>query len=95
MQLAPRLQVVNGKLAYLVTITTSGSLTIKSYFDAETGMKVKQITETPEGASTAEWSNYKSVATGIKLPFTETSSGIEYEVKEVKVNSGLTAASFK
>lgn len=95
LQLAPMLQVVDKGLAYLVTVTTADSLEVKSYFDAKTGLKVKQTTQTPEGLSTTEWADYQSVATGIKIPFTETNSDIKFKVKDVKVNSGLSKASLK
>ncbi|MBF9252067.1 M1 family metallopeptidase [Pontibacter sp. 172403-2] len=95
LQLAPVLQVVDKKLAYLVTVTTPQGLEVKNYYDAETGLKIKQTAETPDGLAVTEWSDYQPVATGIKIPFTETSSGFEFKVKDVKINSGLSAASLK
>ncbi|WP_347159776.1 M1 family metallopeptidase [Pontibacter chitinilyticus] len=95
MQLDPVLQVVKGQLAFLVTVTTPEGIKLQSYYDAETGLKVKQVIGEPGSAITTLWSDYKPVEGGIKLPFTEITSGIPFEVQDVKINSGLSQAAFK
>ena len=98
MQLAPTLQVVNGQLAYLVTVTSPDGTKVKYFYDQKTGLKIKQFTDV-EGSTVMEWSDYQDIQTGIKIPFSEKTSvvgqPIEFKVKSTTVNSGLTNDTFK
>ncbi len=85
-------QVVNGQLAYLVTVTGPDNITVKYFYDQKTGLKVKQYTDVAN-ATIMEFSNYQNVTTGIKLPFSEMNSvngqPIEFKVQSATVNTGV------
>ncbi|HEY8931467.1 MAG TPA: M1 family metallopeptidase [Mucilaginibacter sp.] len=91
-------QVVNGQLAYLVSVLSPDGTTVKYFYDIKTGLKVKQFTDVPN-ATIMEFSDYQNVNTGIKLPFTEMNSvngtPIQFKVKSATVNTGLTNEAFK
>ncbi|MCR8556900.1 M1 family metallopeptidase [Mucilaginibacter sp. BJC16-A38] len=91
-------QVVNGQLAYLVLVTSPDKTTVKYFYDAKTGLKVKQYTDVIN-ATVMEFSDYQNVNTGIKVPFTEMNSlngqPIEFKVKSAVANTGLTNDVFK
>jgi len=91
-------QVVNGQLAYLVSVLSPEGTTVKYFYDIKTGLKVKQFTDVAN-ATIMEFSDYQNVNTGIKLPFTEMNSvngtPIQFKVKSATVNTGLTNESFK
>jgi hypothetical protein len=91
-------QVVNGQLAYMVSVTSPDNTTVKYFYDQKTGLKVKQYTDVPN-ATVMEFSDYQNVNTGIKLPFTEMNSvngqPVEFKVKNAAANTGLTNDTFK
>jgi hypothetical protein len=91
-------QIVNGQLAYLITVTTPDNTSVKYFYDAKTGLKIKQYTNVPN-ATIMEFSDYQAVNTGVKLPFTEMNSvngqPIEFKVKSATANTGLTNDAFK
>ncbi|MGZ3813658.1 MAG: M1 family metallopeptidase, partial [Mucilaginibacter sp.] len=98
-QLAPRLQVVNGELAYLVTVTQPDGVKLKYYYDEKTGLKIKQFIDIAGGSTVYEWSDYRDISGGVKIPYTEKTTvvgqPIEFKVKDVAVNSGLSDDTFK
>ncbi len=73
-----------------------------AFFDTETGLKVKEITIQEQGGQkipvAISYSNYKEI-NGIKFPFTISQSlgpqNIDFTVKEVKINEGVTDEDFK
>lgn len=92
-----------GKDLYVVKITTPGGTVSTNYYDVATGLKTKAVSTGtgPQGESTSsaeEFGNYKEV-NGIKFPFALTNEvggmTIEMEVKDLKVNSGLSDSDFK
>jgi hypothetical protein len=91
-------QVVNGQLAYLVTVTGPDNIAVKYFYDQKTGLKVKQYTDVPN-ATVMEFSNYQNVNTGIKLPFSEMNSvngqPIEFKVQSATANTGIGVDVFK
>jgi hypothetical protein len=97
-QLDPSLKVVNGQLAYLVTVTAPNGVRVKYFYDMKTGLKVKQFTDVP-GSTVMEFGDYQNIETGIKIPFSEKTNivgqPIEFKVKSSKVNSGLGDDQFK
>ena len=97
--LNPKLQVVNGELAYLINVTQPDGLKMKYYYNAQTGLKIKQFIDLPGGSTVYEWSDYRDVSTGIKIPFdtktTVVGQPIEFKVKDVAVNSNVADADFK
>ena len=97
-ELDQNMQVVGKSLAYLVNITYPGGTVVKAYFDQTTGLKVRQYTDVP-GASVTEWSDYRDTPAGVKVPYKISTNllgqPIDFEVKDVKVNSGVGAGVFK
>ncbi|MEO6632071.1 MAG: M1 family metallopeptidase, partial [Mucilaginibacter sp.] len=91
-------QVVNGQLAYLVTVTSPDNTTVKYFYDQKTGLKVKQYTDVVN-ATVMDFSNYQNVNTGIKLPFSEMNSvngqPIEFKVQSATANTGIGNEVFK
>jgi hypothetical protein len=96
--LADNLQVVGDQLAYLVTVTRPDGLKVKSYFDTKTGLKIKQLTDTP-GSTVMEFSDYREVNGGVKIPFDVKTAvlgqPVDFKVSGAVANSGLTDAQFK
>jgi hypothetical protein len=98
LQLDSTLKVVNGQLAYLITVTQPDGIKVKYFYDQKNGLKVKQYTDVPN-STRMEFSNYQNINTGIKIPYTELNGingePIEYKVNIAKANTGLTNDSFK
>jgi len=88
---------IDNKQVYVLEIITPDGLTYKTYYDAKTGLKVKEIDS--EGFE-KEFSDYEEVD-GIKFPHTihEILFGfgqeVKMEVKDIKVNSGLSDEDFE
>lgn len=92
---------IDGKDAYV--ITTKGEIVSSSiYFDAETGLKIKEVQTINMGGKTqnqeATFSNYKEF-NGIKFPGTKTGSlgpqTVEFKLVDAKVNEGVSNSDFE
>ena len=97
LELAPMLDNVDGKDAYVVTVTAPSGTVSKKYYDAQTGLKLKDVVTSDQGNATFSFSNYKDVS-GIMIPFAQTvSQQVDFvlSVTDAKINSGLTDADFK
>jgi hypothetical protein len=98
-QLDPRLQVVDGELAYLLYVTQPDGVKMRYYYNAQTNLKIKQYIDISGGSTVYEWSDYKDVNGGIKIPFTEKTTvvgqPIEFKVKDAVVNGGIPDDTFK
>ena len=97
LQLAPTLFNIDGKDAYVITVTSPAGTVSKKYYDAQTGLKLRDEVTTEQGTSSYDYSNYKEVS-GIMLPFTQTvSQGIDFTltVTDAKINSGLKDEDFQ
>ncbi len=98
MLLDPSLKVVDGQLAYLITVTTPNGVRVKYFYDMKTGLKVKQFTDVP-GSTITEFGDYRDIDTGIKIPFSEKTNvvgqPVTFKVKSATVNSGLSDDLFK
>jgi hypothetical protein len=96
--LAPMIQVINDEFAYLVIVTHPDGVRVKSFFDQKTGLKIKQFTDVP-GSTVTEWSDYREISNGIKIPYTIKTSVIgqpvEFKVNNAAVDSGLLNDQFK
>lgn len=77
---------VNGKAARAVTLTTARGVRIKLYFDAASGLLVKEELPIGESVKTFEYADYRAVD-GVKDPFAITFSedGERYEIKLERV----------
>lgn len=91
-------QVINGQLAYLITVTGPDGTPVKYYYDQKTGLKVKQVVDMPN-TSGVDFGDYQNIPTGIKIPFSEktTLAGqpVEFKVKTAVVNTGISNDVFK
>ena len=93
---------VNGQDAYIVSINKEGMNASLSYFDKETGLKLKNVTTTDtaigEQQIIIEYNDYREVK-GVKFPFTiiQTTAGMAMEanVASIEINTGLSEAVFQ
>ena len=97
LSLAPVMENIDDKDAYAVSITSPSGISLKEYFDAATGLKIRKEITSGDAPGTINFSDYKEV-NGIMFPYSENiSQGVEIplKIKEIKMNSGLTDAEFK
>ncbi len=92
-----RIEVIDGKDTYVIKLREGKW----AYFDAETGLKLREVTVRKAGGqeitSTLNLNDYKEVK-GIKYPFKLTQSigpqNIEVNISEIKVNEGISDEDF-
>lgn len=98
LELAPVMQVVDGQLTYLITVTNPEGTRSRQYYDPKTGFKIKRIND-GAGSAPSVYSNYQTIVTGVKIPYTEKTAvggvATEFKVTGATVNSGLTNDDFK
>ncbi|BAU54136.1 M1 family metallopeptidase [Mucilaginibacter gotjawali] len=98
LQLDSAIKVINGQLAYLITVTNPDGIRVKYYYDQKTGLKVKQFTDVVN-STRMEFKDYRNINTGVKIPFDETSSingePIDYKLSSATANTGLGDDIFK
>lgn len=88
---------VDGKDAYVIEISSGEGPSVKEFFDAETGLKLKREVSSAAGPQSTTYGNYKEV-NGVKFPYSMTVSSqvdIPFKVTEIKINSGLKDEDFK
>jgi len=92
------LKVVDGKLTYMLTVTSPDGLRIKYFYDRDSGLKVMQYNDVPN-STIMKYSDYREINTGIKIPFNEKNGidgdPVEYKITDVKVNTGVADAIFR
>lgn len=97
------IQNLNGTDVYVMKVTDPAGNTATNYYDLQTGLKAKEITESTGMGGTSEssvtYGDYQEV-NGIKFPFSlDTDNGngmaLNLKVKEIKVNSGLSDQEFQ
>jgi len=85
--------IVNGAPVYLVTVTQPDGISVKYFYDAKTGLKVAQYAAVPN-ATHMEFSDYRDINTGVKIPFAEVNSivgfPINYKVTGATANTNLS-----
>ena len=88
----------NGDELYVVETTKPDGDTVKTFFNAKTGLKMKRETTEEGKVSTTEYGNYKKVD-GIMMPYMQTADNLgqtmELKIDEVKINSGLENSNFE
>lgn len=97
LSLAPDMDNIDGKDAYVVSLMSPSGVSSKEYFDVATGLKLRRETTTGDAPGSISFADYKEV-NGIMFPSSETISQnveIHLEVKDVKINSGLKDEDFK
>ena len=89
---------VEGKDAYVVALGESN----KSFYDVETGLKIKTVQSVSQGGQTMSiptgYSNYEEVK-GVKFPFSISQAAgpqtFEFKVTEILINEGVTEEDFQ
>ena len=95
--LEPALSNIDGKDAYVVNVISPSGTKSKKYYDAQTGLKLKDEVTTDQGTAIFNYDNYKDVS-GIMIPFTQrVSQNVDFTltVSDAKINSGLKDEDFK
>ena len=99
LQLDPTLVTVGESLAYLVIENKGEGYNVKRYYDEITGLKVREATEKDGTTITNDYSDYRELTNGVKIPYTKKGDlgtyQIEFKVKEAKANSNLKEADFR
>ncbi|NPA36412.1 MAG: outer membrane lipoprotein-sorting protein, partial [Chlorobi bacterium] len=89
---------VNGEPAYKITVVNPAGTKQTLYFSKETGLLIKEVTQTPQGVITALFKEYKDVD-GVKFPVKVTQSAgpqmFEIEVNNVEVNKDIDDSKFE
>jgi Peptidase family M1 domain len=98
MTLDNKYNIVNGTLAFEVTVKDPNGLSVKYFYDQKTGLKLRQYTDAPN-ATHIEFDNYQSINTGVKIPFAEknTVNGnpIDFKITSATANTNLGDDTFK
>ena len=88
-----KIEKIEGENAYKINVGDSKSI----YYSVETGLKIKEVQTSEAGSSSVYYSDYKNIA-GIKFPFKIGQSfgprKIDFLVKEIKVNEGVSDLDF-
>jgi predicted Zn-dependent peptidase len=92
----------DGSKAYEITLEKANGNVEYYYYDAETGLRIREVTmaETPKGemAQSTSYSDYQEV-NGVLFPFSVTlplgRQSMKAEVKSLEVNTGLSDTNFK
>lgn len=88
-----KIEDVDGEKAYKIKIDDETS----NYYSVSTGLKIKEVKSTQMGESSTFFTEYKEVS-GIKFPFkigqTFGPRKMDFIVKEVKINEGVSDADF-
>lgn len=91
-------EMIHDRLAYRMTIVLPNGSEKTTYYDAESGLKVKTVSTNPAGTQSTEFTDYRDIK-GVKFPFkTATKAGpqnLEFTTKTLEVNSGLSNDDFK
>ncbi|CCH57036.1 hypothetical protein BN8_06435 [Fibrisoma limi BUZ 3] len=88
-------EAINGKQAYKVVYTVAnGSSSWSSYFDTQTGLKVRSVFPGQDGAVwTVEVDDYRDV-NGIKLPYHFVAGAADVRVNKYQMNTGISDTEF-
>jgi hypothetical protein len=87
---------MNGRLAYRVTVTGPDGFSTVNYYDVKSGLKLRSTKESVALGGIIIYSDYKEVD-GIRFPFSiQGGKGhTDFKVTDIKINSGLSGAAFK
>lgn len=97
LELEPVLDNIDGTDVYVVTVTSPAGSKSKNYYDAATGLKVKEVLQTEQGKIGYTYSNYKDVS-GVMVPYTmgiEQQFSFSLDITDAKINSGLKDSDFQ
>ncbi|MBS1526271.1 MAG: hypothetical protein JST19_11510, partial [Bacteroidetes bacterium] len=97
MKLDDKYSVINGALAYLITVSQPDGLNVKYFYDVKTGLKIAQYAVAPNSTH-MEFSDYRDINTGVKIPFAEVNSivgfPINYKITSATANTNISADTF-
>ena len=97
--LAPGVKIIDNQPVYLLTVTGANGNVVKSYYDMNSGLKLREVRSFSGYNTTSDYADYRNAGNGIKIPYdTKTTlfgENIELKVSEAKVNSGLADSLFK
>ncbi|RYY20450.1 MAG: hypothetical protein EOP41_09035 [Sphingobacteriaceae bacterium] len=97
--LDPGVKMVDNQPAYLITVTSANGNVVKSYYDMNSGLKLREVRNFSGYNTTSDYADYRNAGNGIKIPYdTKTTlfgENIELKVTEAKVNSGLADSMFR
>jgi hypothetical protein len=98
MQLDGRYHIIDGALAYLITVSQPDGIKVKYFYDQKTGLKVQQYVDAPDVTHMA-FSDYRTIGAGVKIPFTQQdirgATTITYKVTSAAANTNLPDEIFK
>ena len=92
-------EMVEGRKAYAVQLTSPVGTKSTDYYDINTGLKIRTIGDANGTTVTNDFEDYREVD-GVKFPFKLTVSGmmpfpLVMNVESVEMNTGLEDAAFK
>jgi len=89
---------VDGKEAYKMNISKPNGTATVVYFDVKTGLKIKEITPTPQGTVSVTYNDYTDFD-GIKIPVNRKMAvgpqALDMKVVEVVINKGIADSEFE
>ncbi len=89
-----KIEKVEGENAYKIIVSDELSV----FYSVASGLKLKESRTMPQGSTSIFYKDYKEI-TGIKFPFRMTQTmgprNIDFIIKEIKVNEGVSDADFK
>ena len=88
---------MDGKNVYKMNISKPNDMVTAVYFDVATGLKLKEVTATPQGTITSVYEEYKGFD-GIKFAVTIKQSvgpqSFEMKIVEIEINKGIDDSKF-
>ncbi len=89
-----KIEKVEGENAYKIKVSDELSV----FYSVDSGLKLKETRTMEQGSTSIFYKDYKEI-TGIKFPFRMTQTmgprNIDFLIKEIKVNEGVSDADFK
>jgi hypothetical protein len=96
-KLDDKYHIINGSPAYLLTVSQPDGISVKYFYDAKSGLKLAQYA-TVANATHMEFSDYRDISPGVKIPFAEVNSlvgfPINYKVTSATANTNVSDDTF-
>lgn len=93
-------ETIDGKNVYVIEVESESGKRQTKYFDIKSGLKVRSQSNQNGTLLQTDYSDYREVEGGIKMPFKIVSTGqmpnpLSFEVQSVALNTGVSDAVFK
>jgi len=93
-------ETIDGNNVYVIEVESASGNKQTEYFDIKTGLKVRSQSNQDGTLVQTDYSDYREVEGGIKMPYKIVSTGqmpfpLAFEVQSVAVNTGVEDAVFK